>query len=499
MAHVGASPLPSAWRLALFTTAVLFLLRTSLASKVGFGDAEALYACYALHPQPAYLDHPALIGDIARLVGGGGAPSPGAAHRFTAFAATALPWLGVLAARAAGASWTGALRTFFALALVPEMSIGLFALTPDLPLAAAWLGALGCAALALRSEPSSRKALAGTVLAGLFSGLAVQAKASGALILFALAAAFLTRAGRRHLRAVGPFAGLGVALVLVSPLVAWESRRGYPLLVHRFVATQASAGFSLRNAGALVGGQLLYVTPPFLWAAFRSLRDAYDDREDPVSNLLWLAAVVPAVPLAALCLWSRVAEPHWLAPAYLSAALAASRTSAIGRTLSRASVITGFAALLLAWVCVATPVVPKLAGTRYVPRYDLVNDLYAWQVGLPVLENQIDVARSQSRQPVVVGPHWVICAQVHAGLGLETPVGCRTPIGDDFATWYPETEWAKNPTVFFVTDDRFDVDPRRALPDRDVVSVDAARVYRGGRVVRVIRIFRLDRAAVGSR
>ena len=30
--------------------------------RFGFGDSEALYACYALHPQPAYLDHPALIG-----------------------------------------------------------------------------------------------------------------------------------------------------------------------------------------------------------------------------------------------------------------------------------------------------------------------------------------------------------------------------------------------------------------------------------------------------
>ena len=35
---------------------------------IGFGDSEALYACYAMHPQPAYLDHPGLIGVIMQII-----------------------------------------------------------------------------------------------------------------------------------------------------------------------------------------------------------------------------------------------------------------------------------------------------------------------------------------------------------------------------------------------------------------------------------------------
>ena len=37
---------------------VALVVRLLAAESVGFGDSEALYASYALFPQPAYLDHP---------------------------------------------------------------------------------------------------------------------------------------------------------------------------------------------------------------------------------------------------------------------------------------------------------------------------------------------------------------------------------------------------------------------------------------------------------
>src|SRR5271170_2042573 len=89
-------------------SAAMLVVRLVASTRVGFGDSEALYASYALHPQPAYLDHPGLIGVIARAIGEGGAPSPIGAHRATSVAATLLPWVLVVAARAAGATWRAA-------------------------------------------------------------------------------------------------------------------------------------------------------------------------------------------------------------------------------------------------------------------------------------------------------------------------------------------------------------------------------------------------------
>src|ERR1700722_20151077 len=100
-------------------SAALLAIRAREATRVGFGDSEALYASYALHPQPAYLDHPGLVGIVARVVGGGTAPSPLQAHLVTAVLSTAWPWVMALACRAAGATWVRALWAAFVVALVP--------------------------------------------------------------------------------------------------------------------------------------------------------------------------------------------------------------------------------------------------------------------------------------------------------------------------------------------------------------------------------------------
>ncbi len=503
MASKAATPAPGPSRHVLRWAVVLSLgllaLRLRLAELVGFGDAEALYASYALHPQPAYLDHPGLVGAVARFVGDGGAPSPLSAHRFTAFVATAVPWLGVAAARAAGARGDGAYVTFFALALLPEMSIGLFGLTPDLALSALWLGSLACAATALRSPPGTRTALVSTVFMGLLVGLSVTAKATGVLLALALVAAFAGRGARAHLRTAAPWAAALSAAIVVTPLALWEKAHGFPLLAHRLVATQSAAAVSLRNAAGLVLGQLLYVTPPFLWQAYVALRQLWQRREDTVERMLFLASAVPAVPLAALCLWSRVAEPHWVAPAYLSLAVAVSRLPHPGKAVTRACVAVGVVAPVVAFVLVTTPLVPKLSGKGYRPRYDLVNDLYAWQAGLPLVRAELDAVRGEGYAPYVVGPHWTVCAQLHAGLGAAVPVGCATKEGDDFAGWFPKRAWTEAPVILYVTDDRFPASPAVQFPHRDVVRIQSTQILRGGRVVRTIRVARLERAASARR
>jgi hypothetical protein len=155
-APLAASPLDDARNLTFalsFLSAVLYAIRLNATRTVGFGDSEALYAAYALHPAAAYLDHPGLIGVIARLIGSGTAPSPEAAHTITSLLATAVPWIALGTARALGATRKGAALCGIAMAATPEIAIGLFAMTPDLPLAICWLTSLACVGAALRSDP----------------------------------------------------------------------------------------------------------------------------------------------------------------------------------------------------------------------------------------------------------------------------------------------------------------------------------------------------------
>ncbi|MGH7270071.1 MAG: hypothetical protein ACREJ3_06530, partial [Polyangiaceae bacterium] len=98
----------------------LFAVRLFAAAHVGFGDSEALYAAYALHPQPAYLDHPGLIGLFARAVGGATAPTPQHAHWVTSALATLFPWEMALTCRACGAPWRRAWIAAIVVSVVPE-------------------------------------------------------------------------------------------------------------------------------------------------------------------------------------------------------------------------------------------------------------------------------------------------------------------------------------------------------------------------------------------
>ena len=225
------------------------------------------------------------------------------------------------------------------------------------------------------------------------------------------------------------------------------------------------------------------------------MRDLWQHRNaDSTSRLLFFACAVPAVPLVLLCLWSRVAEPHWLAPAYLALALQLGRSAVIGRALRVASIATGAAIALFAWLWVMTPLPMKLLGSAYRARYDLANDLHAWGPARRLIEQAVDETKlAAHRLPVVVGPHYIVCAQAQAALGARVPVGCNSPIRDDFDDWYPRRRWLEAPVVLYVQDDRFDVDPKAELPNRVVSGVSSVEVRRGGVVVRTIRVTRLDK------
>ena len=56
------------WIVAVVTSLLLLGLRLDVARGLGLSDAEALYFAYGFHPQPVYLDHPGLIGWLARCL-----------------------------------------------------------------------------------------------------------------------------------------------------------------------------------------------------------------------------------------------------------------------------------------------------------------------------------------------------------------------------------------------------------------------------------------------
>jgi hypothetical protein len=514
----------------LAITVGMLAVRLYAAAAVGFGDSEALYASWALHPQPAFLDHPGLIGLVARVIGEGAIPTPLRVHAVTSLAATLVPWIAYATARALGAERGRAAIAAVIIAVVPETAVGLFGLTPDLLLAPAWFGVIALAALAMRSPPSSNRSAAAFLGAGLLSGIACAAKVSGGLLFAALVATYLSVAfskapglrgeggegegegdkgdggvARRAVRTMWPWAGVAAGIIVVMPIVLFEAKTGWPMVRHRFVETQHGAGLAVRNLGALVGGQLAYLSPVLAFLAVVVARDLVRERSrDPISRLLFLAFAIPIVPLVLFCLWSPVAEPHWIAPALLVLPLHVARRTGPPLASHRLSVIgvsIAAALTLIAHAWVLVPASARLLPSSADPKIDIASELYGWPSTLQAVKEQMATAATpfdpEGREVVVVGPHWTICAQLHAGLpGVR--VGCATPERDDFDSWLPREEWRAAEHVLFVTDNRFPGDGDEQLPAHVRIAQSRVRILRGGKTARIFELYLYERRAQGS-
>jgi hypothetical protein len=497
------------WGITLLFASMMGLgLRLYAAEHVGFGDSEALYAAYALHPAPAYLDHPGLVSLFARLVGHGGPPSPEEAHLVTAILATVAPWGVVLAARALRAGWRGAHLAGLATALVPEVAVGLFGMTPDLLLFPAWIAALGFAGAGLSAPPSSVRAAGYLVLAGLVAGIGLAAKASAVGLVAALVLTYLSAEARPHARTIWPWAGLALAALVIFPTVDFEVKTGWPMLHHRLVATQANAGISLRNLGALLGGQLAYLSPLVAVAAALVAVDLWKTRrQDLVATLLANAFLAPLALLVPLCLWSRVAEPHWVAPALLALPLHyARRVTAGGLALPRHLgafalwLSAAISLLIYAWV-LAPGLAALLPASAYDGAVDISNELYGWQGVFDAVRELRQKHLQEAPGPsdlVVVGPHWIVSAQLEAALGALLPVGCAGRESADFAYWNPPERWKGADLLVFVRDNRFPDDARQRFPDRTRIDVRLLEVRRGGRLARSFTVEVLAQRGLAS-
>jgi hypothetical protein len=470
--------------LAIVTTLFLGALRLDIARNVGFGDTEALFVAYGFHPQPAYVSYPGLIGSLARWLG----PDAWTLHLCTTLAASALPWGGVLAAWASGATRAEALRTYFPLALLPALSIGSFAFTPDLPLAYCWLIALGCSGYVLRQSLTSFGALLGCVGTGVAAALASLSKVSGWLLAACLLWTYLGRTERARYRTIAPWAAGGMFAILTAPLVTFWWRRG--------LGIEPDPELSLEHAALMIARPLLSLTPPFLVGAALVAFDLLGSRRQlAVERGLRHQLLLPLVPLAVLAACTG-AESDWLTPAYLTLSLHLARMQPLRRSLRWTCLGTGYGVAFLGWCWLRTSL-PWTAGQwlgGYDAALDTSTDFYAWGPGKALLDEAVTSAHQRTGQlPIVVGPSWMVCAQAEVALGGQIHVGCDTQERDDYDLWSDPAIWNSAQTLLYVTDTRFHRTPPETFFGRDVVAVHRTVIERFGRAVRSVSVSEFDR------
>jgi len=247
------------------------------------------------------------------------------------------------------------------------------------------------------------------------------------------------------------------------------------------------------------------ITPPFLVAGVLVARTLSKRGErGPVDRLLVASLLVPLLPQALMALFAGAAlgDLGWLTPAYLTLALQAARIQPLARHLTRSCVGLGAALVVASWAWLRTDL-PLLVGQTlggYEPLHDASNDFYAWGPARVLVEDAVEASQQRTGQlPVVVGPHWAVCAQAEIALHGRVPVACDSAELDDYDRWASSPAWSGASTLVFVTDSRFHTDPPETFYGWTLISVYEAPLERFGQEVRHISVSEFDREATAVR
>ena len=480
-------------RLLLVLSFVVLLLRVHALRGLGLADVEALFVGYALHPQPAYAVHPGLVGVVMRWIAAGDMPSPGSVHLFAAALATLVPWVAFLGARGANASWAGALAAALACATLPAFVIGHSFITPDLLLALAWPGAIGCAALGLRSDRGTWAALLGWLGAGTLGGLCVMSHAVGGPLVAVLLGAAVINAPRPRWKNAPLWAAGFVVVVLASPVVGWEIANGFSHVRAGILDPKSPSAIS--HAAWVLGGLPLLLTPFPLVALGALLHDANRRRnDDRIASMLWAITVWATAIVLPVAVLMRESSPSWLLPPLVPLVFhLARRPEVIRRWLTTACIATALGSACVGWIWVKTDLPTKVLGPKYAP-LDVSNQLHAWGPGRKLLIDALEATLIRRHElPTIVGVDQGTCAQAQATVGHQVRVGCVTLGTSDFDDWLPSREWYDASGILLVYDDRIPSSPTVVFPNHTAVALSKTDVRRGGNVVRTIRVIAMDK------
>lgn len=479
---------------ALAVVGLMTAIRLAIGATIPLADGEAYYSVWGRFPSLSYYDHPPLLAWLLSAM---------ERESVSPFALRLVPilcaaWFGWLIYRLGERLFSprAGLIALSVVTVIPAFFVNSLVVNPEGPLAPLWVLAL----LLLWSmrdgdEPWRPVALGGVV------GLAFLAKFTGVLLIPVIVLWLsLTPTTRRWWSRPSLMLGAVTALVVVFPVLWWNSANGWPSLQLHFV--ERGAPLSLQSlahlAPKVLASQLLayhpLVVPLLLAAAVFSIRSA---RADDRCRLLALAGVPTLAFLLLAMVRVRDAELQWTMVAWLPLAVAAGgwldqylAGHAMPRPLlwhARATVVLSALAFTLGYVHVKTPLLQQLVpeAAAYDPNGDVANELYGWdQISAAIREESRDLGG----RAVVASCQFAFCAQLMRQLDDQPRVYCPSERRTEF-DFLDRRDPPDRAPVIYLDSDHYHADPLELMPRRSCRPLRTLTVGRGGPVARHYRLF----------
>ncbi len=343
------------WLLALLA---LTLLRLTLAATLPLAPDEAYYWLWSRHLQAGYYDHPPMVALFIRAGTALAGPTAFGIRLFAPLSAAAGSLLLWRAAEDLSPNRDAGLIAAGLFNATLIAGAGAVIMTPDTPLLLFWSAALAAAGRLLAKR--DRRWWLGL---GAAAGFSLLCKYTGALLVAGLGLWLLTSIeGRRQLKTPWPWAGIGLALVIFAPNLAWNyAHQWVSYLKQGGRVTQFDPARAVQFLGELILGQIGLVTPIifglFSYGIWRLCRG-----HNAVAQLLLWLTLLPIAVFLEHAVSGRV-QANWPAIIYPGACIAAAclPVTTLGRWLKPALAL-GFVMTLLVYAQSAAAVFPLPAA-----------------------------------------------------------------------------------------------------------------------------------------
>lgn len=441
-----------AWSGVLTAAGVLLAALVALSGRYGPHRDELYFVAAGRHLAWGYPDQPPLTPLIARVTDLLAPGSLVALHLPSALAAAAVVVLAALTARELGGGTGAQLLTAVA------TGTGVVVVTLGHILSTTTIDTLFWVAIVyVVLRTLSRDTPRGWLLVGLLTGIGLLDKHLVAFLLAAVVVGIaLTPQVRHHLRSPWAWAGVGLAVLLWLPNLAWQATHGWP---------QLELAADIRDEYSGVGPRLEFVG--LLLVQF-----------SPVAAALWIYGLVrllrvPALVRAKPLAWAFLVlvvvilvtggKAYYVVGA-VPVLLAAGACGLAERWSRRGLVVAGAVLALSAFVAwpAALPLLPEQAFGASV--YPELNDDQAEMIGWPALAAAVDRAVADSGAELVVTRNYGEAGALE-WYGSDAPVFSGH---NGYAAWGPPATDLTGPVVLV----GYEAAPDWAVGCRDVGRVD---------------------------
>ncbi|MFA6033636.1 MAG: glycosyltransferase family 39 protein [Myxococcota bacterium] len=360
--------------------AALTVVRMFLAATLELSPDEAYYYAWSLRPAAGYLDHPPMVAWMIHVATSVFGRSELAIRLPAILSGVLVPVIIYLTAVEAGAAASWALIATIVGVLTPLMTAGAIIVTPDTPLSIFWAaGALVLVRIVTRPA-SGLDMLAVSASLGVFMGLAMLSKYTGAALALVSVVMIIFIPWRRRGLIWLALIPAVVSLCVWLPNLVYNMNAGFRSMAFQWDHLFPwKLGEELKQFPEFMGGQI-GVAGPFLFAGVLWVfKNMFSGEVAPGLRALQISTAIPLFVATFAALFGKV-EPNWPAMAYIGAipALAVMLSSVKATLLLKRTMIAA-----VTFGAVATTIITVHAAVPFLPipadRDPVLQQLYGWR------------------------------------------------------------------------------------------------------------------------